>query len=52
VGREVVPVDFVHYAERTAGFAQAVDVVSGESFPMTTTMPVGPMQMKVLELKK
>ena len=52
VGRKSAPVDFGHYVERTAGFTQAVDVVSGESFPMTTIMAVGPMQMKVLELKK
>jgi neopullulanase len=51
-GKEAIAVDFNHYAERTAGFVQAVDVVSGDSFHMTTTMPVAPMQMKVLELKR
>ena len=54
-------VDFSHYAERTAGFTSAVDVLSGKSYvflggsgqPVTIAKrEIGPMEMWVLELKR
>jgi glycosidase len=45
-------VNFSRYAERTAGFNRAVDVVTGKGYPMPAGMTVAPMEMLVLELKR
>jgi len=57
-GDAAATIDFSQYAERTAGFTRAVDVLSGTNYEITGT-PAGtqapaipPMQMWVLELKK
>jgi hypothetical protein len=57
-GETSATIDFSRYAERTAAFTRAVDVLSGTNYEITGT-PAGtqapaipPMQMWVLELKK
>lgn len=50
-GDTTATVDFGHYAERTAGFTRAVDVLTGRSMPMEK-MEIARMEMWVLELKK
>ena len=45
-------VDFSEYAERTTGFANGMDVVSGKVWPLAEKTRIGAMQMWVLELKK
>ena len=45
-------IDFNAYAERTAGFSHAKNVVTDEQINMTDHLQIGPMSMWVLELGK
>jgi glycosidase len=45
-------VDFSKYAERTAGFTGAVDVIGKTTYNTSSTTTVDPWQMLILELKK
>jgi glycosidase len=45
-------IDFTKYAERTAGFTMASNVINGESLDTSVKPTIPAMQMWVLELKK
>jgi glycosidase len=51
-GRDAAKIDFANYSERTAGFSQAADVVSGTAYPMNTVMSIPAGQFWVLQLQK
>jgi hypothetical protein len=44
--------DASRYAERTAGFSRATDVLSGKEFPLTDAIGILPGQMLIMELRK
>ncbi|HWK06544.1 MAG TPA: glycoside hydrolase family 13 protein [Puia sp.] len=50
-GSNAATVDLSHYAERTAGFTRAVDVLTGKQMPAGKT-EIPPMDMWVLELQQ
>jgi glycosidase len=52
MGKAEASIDFSHYSERTAGFAVAMDDLSGEVYPTNKPMVVPAMTMRVLELMK
>ena len=51
-GEAPASLDAGRYGERSAGFSQAVDVVSGKTMALKETLIVPPMEMWVMELKK
>jgi len=62
-GDHAATVDFTRYAERTAGFTRAKDVLSGRLYEITVgkgvddprmdvKLEIPPMDMRVLELMK
>jgi glycosidase len=51
-GRDAAGIEFGNYSERTEGFVQAADVVSGTGYPMNEAMAIPAGQFRVLELRK
>jgi len=44
--------DADRYTERTAGFSQATDIVSGQSISLKEPLTIPSMEMRIMELKK
>ncbi len=49
---KVKTINFSDYAERTAGFANAVNVLDGTSHSTSSAITIDSLQTLVLELKK
>ena len=50
-GDDTQTIDFGQYAERTAGFAGAHDIVSGKAYDLSEKITIPCMQMMILELR-
>jgi neopullulanase len=50
-GDDPQTIDFGQYAERTAGFARALDIVSGKEYDISEKIAIPCMQMLILELR-